>query len=432
MRNQIARFGALALASVLFAAPAMAQNVVQYTGTLRTGFGDSDNPTDIANNGLPICAATNPFAPSTFNTLAVDGYAYQEPSTTGPAKLRFLGVEALTLTDNNAAGPGAHGGAEIKELSTCQVVVPPFFNPRLRSRTQQADVKWPATQGELQTAGVNAATNVYNGVAVYDVAAGDGFSAGNKVIPYPFFGAGDQQNITPGPNRYGGGIPWQGGGAVQLGINTTTLTPAGNNPLATFGVAEYVNGLLPTDPTLFGSAADSTGVATGLLGGNPATMAFRTAGPVQPASQWPTLGIPADGAIKTLLGGNTATPNATPGSLVPLISPFQFSGQFQRWTTGTVRHVDAVGDFVTDRTAMGFDNAVTGGATTRQLQLVTPWGATIAKAGPFGFPIPDLGFGGVSVVTLNIQPVPEPGSMAMIGFGVAGLLGLRSMKRRNS
>jgi PEP-CTERM motif len=88
---------------------------------------------------------------------------------------------------------------------------------------------------------------------------------------------------------------------------------------------------------------------------------------------------------------------------------------------------------VTNRSAMGQDIAVVGGpnGTTRRLQLVSPWSASIKLSGPFGLPVPQLGFGGLAVLKLNIQPAPEPGVIAMLGVGIAGIAGLAAMRRRS-
>ena len=79
-RHWLTRVGsAAAIATTLLCAgPGLAQTVVQYTGSLMIGFGDPDNPTDISNDAVPICAVKgNPFAKHTFGSLRVYGRANQ-------------------------------------------------------------------------------------------------------------------------------------------------------------------------------------------------------------------------------------------------------------------------------------------------------------------------------------------------------------------
>ena len=139
---------------------------------------------------------------------------------------------------------------------------------------------------------------------------------------------------------------------------------------------------------------------------------------------------------QTLNGGNVNTPIT--GAFPPgigIVTPVAFTGQFGRWTTGSVTHTDQVGDFRTVRKASGTDVAVApsaaNGFATRRLQVVAPWSATIRTVGGFGVPLPTLGFGGVSELEVNIIPAPEPGTIAMLGFGVMGLVGLGASRRRN-
>ena len=241
------------LSFCLIAVPtgAIAQNVVQYVGTLRSGFGDSNLPGNFLNFGVPRCATVNPFVQQTFNTLQVSGYAYQEPGPQ-PRALRFLGNSPLTLTPNNAASPGGHGGAAPRTTGTCRVTQAPFLNPRLRSRTTIADAQWPSDRGRLvEGAATPGGGPVYDGVAVYDLAGGGGFEfpGASTEVSLPFFLGISQSaldSVRAGFNRFGGAVPWRGGTNLQVGINTRT-TEMGIT-LATFGVARYYEGIYPTDP----------------------------------------------------------------------------------------------------------------------------------------------------------------------------------------
>ncbi|MHA7839714.1 MAG: PEP-CTERM sorting domain-containing protein [bacterium] len=427
------RVGALAIFLViatLIATPAFAQNVVQYTGSLMIGFSDADNP-DPTNDAVPICAATNPFIKQTFGSLPVNGFAVQ-PGAGGPGSPLTFGGNYFGLPGVSSVNANLAGGSDIKTTGTCQLALPPFIDPRLRSRTQIGEARWPGMKGPFTAIGqAPGATQ-----PTYMVGPGGGHAslpAGQNDIAIPFYDGNGFDRITKGPATFGGAIPYSGGGGVQLGINTTTLTPGGNQPLATFGVASYINGFLPTDPQLFGTdakgvslnpsglvPAPTTAFANGLIVGRPSDLRLRTPG----------------GPAGT--SGVTASIPVAPGVSFPGVSTFQFNGAFFEWTTGMVRHEDNVGDSQTIRSATGGDVAATGpNGTTRSLQLVSPWSATIKAVGAFSSPaggfqgsVPNLGFGGLAVLDLDIRPVPEPGSIAMIGFGVAGLLGLRAVRRR--
>lgn len=417
--TRVGIFAAVTTATLLFAGQGFAQTVVQYSGSLMIGFGDSDNPTDLANNAVPICAVDNPFAPATFGSLPVYGRATQ---TAGGA---------LTFHAHGIGGgpqiPSGKGGAEVRVPSTCNVVVPPFLNPRLRSRIQAAGEIFPGIRGPWQGTFMTP-TPVVAPTWMVGPGQGNSFAGPSLNTAIPFFDGDGAVAIVKGPNNYGGAIQYQGGGGVQLGINTTIMT-GGGATLMTFGVARYVNGFLPTDPTLFGTdatgvdgpAAGTTAFPNGLIAGNQQTMALRTPGGTT---------INQQGNIVTLLGGNTGAPMGGPA----LISPVNFQGAFFQWTTGMVQHTDMLGDFVTIRTATGFDDTSPATApygTTRKLQLVSPWSASIKPVGPFGLPVPQLAFGGVAVLTLDITPAPEPGTVAMVGLGALGLAGLARMRRHN-
>lgn len=417
MRQKLTLVGLLATASLLLAQQGIAQTVVQYSGSLMIGFGDSDNSAQ-TNDAIPICAinSPNPFAKQTFGSLPVYGRAVQNGAGPG-ATLMFKGH------GRPAAGqvPSLQGGAEIRVPSTCNVIVPPFLNPRLRSRIQAAGEIFPGTKGPWNGTFMTPVPAV---APDWTVGPGQGFNFTGMTLntPIPFFAAGQGfHQIVKGANNFGGAIQYQGGGGVQLGINfAVTFMGA---PLQTFGVVPYANGFLPTDPTVFGT--DATGVdapttvtafPNGLIAGQVQTMAARTPGGST---------INQQGAIRTTMG-------------VPMISPVNFIGAFHEWTTGVARHSDMVGDFVTDRTAMGFDIAPAPGTapygTTRRLQLVSPWAASIELVGPFGIGalVRPLGFGGLAVLQLDITPAPEPGAIAMLGLGVAGIAALGVRRRRKN
>ena len=481
MRKML-NFALSTLAVVLMAAPAMAQGVA-YNGKLHIGLSDTDNTNGFrSNNAIPICAGGGPLLnPGTYGTtqgtLLINAVGSGAPGVGG----------ALTF---NAVSP-TNGGAQEKDNSTCNVAIPGFANPRLRSRTQVGAAHFPGRRGAFTTMQITAPVPA-TPTATYMLSAGNGntnaatvntwtTTASAAAVPNTFMGAafertapflgagGGLVRAQPGAARFGGGVPYSGGGGVQLGINFVTTFAGVALVPGDFGLVSYANGFLPTDPQLFGTDAKGVNIANqvttaiftpavtldaGLINGTQAaTYVGRTPGGTTRL---------ADGAVLTVGGGNTVTPAGTLmfpvgttggtamapvlatadcvtgipiGPCPQVISPVGFTGLFMEWTTGAGTWTDMIGDFYTIRKASGFDVAVTAGTAvggeTRRLQVVSPWGATIRSVGPFGLPVPTLGFGGMSIMNLNVIPVPEPGTLAMLGFGIAGLVGLRSARRRS-
>lgn len=486
---------AVALLVIGLVAPAGA-GVVQFTGKLRTGFGNSWNISNPAlgvgpsNNGLPVCAVTNPFVHQTWGTMYVQGYAQQ--GTTTARSIMFDARRPLgdTSGTNFVGQPGGNGGAFSRSRATCQVRIPNFANPRLRSRTQYAGGAWPKSNPSTPAR----------------IAVGAGIDLGTAmsiVIPVPFLTAAGNQYITNGPDNYGGNAPVETTGpiiyssyvssndrglanGVQLGINVATLTPLGNQKLATFGLIDYLGGYLPTGPNGLGGAGGthrvtkpsttmgntlgnnamtcgtlmtascpqvglgtmtSTAISQAINPGHQTTFAdffaLRTPGPLTPGTT--AMGALEQGNIQTVYGGNTQTNCVPPGTTaapcplpgIPLNSTFHIRIAVHQATTGTVKHTDMVGDYITSREAVGHDltglTAQPDGAT-RRLQTVTPWSATIRGVGPFPIKnfVPQLGFGGLGMTQLDIQPAPEPGAMVALGLGVMTLVGLRRARGRRN
>jgi len=463
-------FSKLNLTLALFAVAGLAipasAGVVQFTGKLRSGFGNSwvisdpSRETGPSNNGLPVCAVTNPYVAQTWGTLYVQGYANQGAGT--HASLQFDEYSPLGGPGTNFVGTaGGNGGAFPRIRATCQVRIPFFANPRLRSRTQYAGGGWPGNAGTMeQNGGVDFGTT--------------GATAVN--IPIPFLTVaglpGGAQQMTKGDRNFGGnvGVINTGpviyssfvssgnrglGNGVQLGLNTVTKTYGTAAALvSTFGQVNYIGGYLPTGPNGVGLAGgthrtaggpntmSSTAISQAIAPGRQTTytgmFGFHTKGGT-------SIGQP--GAFGTVYGGNTVTPCAfdpalCPAPGIPVNSTFHIRIAVQQGTTGTVKHTDAVGDYITERTATGFD-LTNGGAplsgatdgTTRRLQHVAPWSAVIRGIGLF--PIKDtpgltLGFGGLGQTELDIKPVPEPGSMLALGFGAVALFALKRARGNRS
>jgi hypothetical protein len=276
------------------------------------------------------------------------------------------------------------------------------------------------------------------------------------------------------------------GNGVQLGINVATLTPGGLKKLATYGLIDYLGGYLPTGPnglgdgggthrvlgslttmgapiatpaltcgTLMTSAcpqvglgpSSKTNISQAITPGHQTTysdfFALRTPGPMT-ASFITSM---TQGKIQTVYGGHTPASGfcAPPGTSmapcplpgIPLNSTFHIRIAAHQGTTGMVKHTDMVGDYITSRSTTGSDlTGLTGqpNGTTRRLQSVTPWSATIRGIGPFPIKnfIPALGFGGLASTNLDIQPAPEPGAMVALGLGVVTLVGLRRARGRRN
>ena len=457
MRTSLRRFLFLTLMWLLLSGPSFAQSVA-YSGKLQIGFSDQDNVTGFrSNNAVPICAGggelVNPGTiGTTLGTLLINAEGSGAPGVGG----------ALTF---HAVG-GGHGGAQQRITSTCNVAIPGFANPRLRSRTQVGSAYFPGRKG-LFTPNIHAAPVPTTPTATYMLSALGGNLQPGSVTAWttvatgsapavshtgsaieqslPFFGVGlGVERIQPGPARFGGAMPYSGGGGVQLGINFITHSRqqrthgGGTLEPGDYGIALYANGFLAFGPQFFGTAAKGVNIVSpitttlysvsfmntiGLIQGrHDLTYAARTPGGSTQHQQ---------GAIRTLAGGNTASPAVTPPA-PPIISPVAYSGFFGEWTTGKVTHTDRIGDFITIRKASGFD-IVPAASTqisneTRRLQVVTPWAATIRPIGPFGLPIPSLGFGGIALMTVNVIPTPEPGMIGTLLAGIAGLAA-RSTKR---
>ncbi len=428
---------AVAALALTFASPAASQDVRLYRGTLQIGFGDpmnqtlppgSNPPADVANNGVPACANANPFLPATIATLPVTGWVEQGTGAV-PRSLMFDGYAPFNLTNQTG------GGQKPVVDSTCIVQFPPWLAANaLRSRVQFGSQVWPGNH-------LNAANTAFTtGTSGGGTLAANGGVAAATTFNQPFYGAaGGQIQIVPGPNRFGGGVPVNGRGDVQLGVNAA-LTNGQGQPLSTFGIVPYATGFLPTGPAAYGTDASGTGIPVGVPINNPYTWVARTKGPTGTAGTIPLtarLGW-SQGVTQTAMIPDFGTFNVT--------TMGDFGGIFQKWTTGMVQHTDMSGDYTTQRTATGHDwtemefaaNGTSAGpfGTTRKLQLVTPWSASIKKRGDNPFfamdleDLPDFGFGGLAILTLDISPVPEPASISLLAFGVGGLIGLGALGRR--
>jgi len=403
-------------AAILVGEPARSQHVVQFSGSLRIGFGDSDIYGVPAANfnrnfAIPACAidGANPFAPATFGSLPVFGRATQ--MGTGPGATLMFAGHGFPFDPQQV--PSLKGGAERRVAATCRATRPPFVNRRLRSWIRTDSEIFPGTRGPWNGTTMTPAPTV---APEWTVGPGRGFAfpGARLLTPVPEFGA---VSIQKGPNNFGGAIQYQGGGGIQFGINPDVGT--GCTP-TDFGDCHYINGVFPRGPMPIGT--DATGVdaptavtrfPNGLLAGRLATVAYRTPGPMGTVHQHGQI-------VHTPMG-------------LPVVSPVHYVGAFFEWTTGVARFSEMTdNEFVTTRSAMGFDVAVGDGpaGTTRRLQLVSPFSVAVKLTGPFGLPIPASRFGGVAVLELMIAPVPEPSLASTLAAGLFGMVGIASRRRR--
>lgn len=418
MLGVIGAFLPLATA-ILVVEPARGQNVVQYSGSLRIGFGDSDifampGANLILNFAIPACAidSTNIFARRTFGSLPVFGRATQMGAGPG-ATLMFAG-HGFPFDPQQV--PSLQGGAERRTAATCRASRQPFLDPRYRSWIRTDSEIFPGTRGPwIGTTAAPAPTVAPQ----WTVGPGRGlaFPGANLVTPIPALDGHGAVAIQKGPNNFGGAIQYQGGGGFRVGFNPFIGT--GCTPMA-FGECAYFQGVFPRDPMPIGT--DATGVdaptpatrfPNGLLAGRVGMVAFRTPGPMGTVDRH----------------GNIIE---HPTRMVPVTSPVHYVGAFFEWTTGAVGYTDTIGSFKTNRSAMGFDSAVVDGpsGTTRRLQLVSPFAAAIKLTGPFGLPISGSAYGGVAVLDLKIAPAPEASLGSTFAVGALGMLGIVSWRFR--
>ena len=460
------------IALALVAAPFASAQPVALVGKLQIGFSDDMNyQTGFPSNAaVPVCAGAGPLVNTashgtTLGTLGFYGLGDASPGVGG----------AITF---NAVG-GANGGARQVGASIgqpCAESRPPFTNWRIRSFTELGVAHFPGRKGKW-TPNISTAPVPATPTATYRVSAGGGLTQpvtlsqwtttneigllGAMGTPPPtamntFMGAAFEvegvatqsdpsdpspiARIQPGPNRFGGGVPYSGVGGLRAGLNISPTRPTPPFGFPTnYGQVAYSNGFLPFGPQFLGT--DRKGIDTTMAGTLPPpptsytngfffrredrTRAFRTPGGST---------ANAHGAIQTLNGGNTITPmsGAFPSG-VRITTPIQVAGHYFEWTTGAVTHSNQHGEFKTVRKAQGYDVAVAPSTAiageTRRLQLVTPWLSTVRPVGTFGFPFPEITRGGIAILRIDVIPAPEPGFAIGLALGALGAVLHRARRR---
>jgi len=217
-------------------------------------------------------------------------------------------------------------------------------------------------------------------------------------------GAGGLQRIgaSVGPNRYGGSIAMVGSGNTLLGFN----------PITAFGLPSAI-GSLPIPLNLGANG----GIGSTSLGAPATIPTLLTLTPTPPPFKVvtnPTLQRPPNGPVP---------PTTAPDYPLP---PFATAIGFA-WTTGAVTAFDSIGNFRTTRTRTGAAVNVAGpftGATTASLQTVAPAVLFLGITG-----LTNLGIAITAEMEINF--VPEPGSVAMLAAGVTALGVLYNRRRRN-
>ena len=134
------------------------------------------------------------------------------------------------------------------------------------------------------------------------------------------------------------------------------------------------------------------------------------------------------GGADVIIGRVDFNPGATPTTFTPYTSSFDYSVTVTDVDSGDSGAVTATGTF--QGMYVGGGNAAvnaqligyTVAPSVLNLGGTTYVISTAASAGPGSSD--DLG-----VLRLNVQAIPEPGSMALVGVGIVGLMGLRWRRR---
>ena len=444
---------AIGLLSMLGAPPGDAQNV-QYSGTLRIGYSDADNTPAVLpslDSGWPRCDVL-PHDPAgtmsqTLGTLRVNGRATQVG--TGPgAELVFAAVGA------------GQGGAQVIERERCRVSLS-APTALYRSRTTSTHLRWPANVGAYADSHT-VLSSPASPTATYRLSAGGGlpYSGATLMTPHPLglVVGGAQMSQTKGANHFGGGAPVGFHRRMRAGVHTIPTLATFPPPPYDYGSFSYYGGTIDLWPLPIGDAGRRT-LFIPTVGGmvsNPAGMIvsrpdFHLPSLTPGVNEWVARtpgGSTQDqhGAILTVGGGNTVTPAGTwmqgpqtldcvTGQPVPcpaIQEIVRHVATLQAWTTGRVRVSNMNGVYTTVRSASGFDLATVGpNGTTRRIQLVSPFTTAFLPTGQFGLAAPFDVLSGVAELTLNVIPVPEPATTAMlVGGALASILARRLRRGR--
>ncbi|MEM7409655.1 MAG: hypothetical protein AAF430_05370 [Myxococcota bacterium] len=358
--------------------------VVEFDATYSAGLGDGGNPAtiDVQPNGRPACnRGLQPHL-----NASIPGHGFAELGATAPRSLMavrpFHYGEAGPTTGNATimAKPGVAGvnGFARYSTATCILSLPPNCCPilvidhtwigRFTAPADNAITTSTTTMGQMSFM----VTTM--GLESHHLRVGGG--PGDFTFMVPTSLAPDPMGLSPiqslmgaaGPHTFGGGWRASGGGRERFVLNA--------------GVGVVLSGSFTSGPWKFGH---NELVNTQL--------------------------VSQVGSFTNL---------ATMG-----VAPVTLRIWNARFTTGVVKAEDNGGQFITIRTQTGGDNRTGPQSSMGTLLLVTPWTASVI---PFIGGAANLYFGGTA--NLRFEFLPEPGPTALLALGVALVLGLHRVARR--
>jgi len=276
---------------------------------------------------------------TTLGTLLFNGRGQGAPGAGG----------ALTF---HAVSP-VNGGAQEKRTKTCRKSIPAFANARLRSRTTAASAHFPGRRGAF-TPNLLSASVPATPTATYMLSVEGGneqpvtvntwttrATPSAPIVTYmgsafegTLSGIGGSANpntagihrIQPGPARFRGRLPYSGRNEQKIGINMSG--PISLRPIE-LGEFFFVQGSLEFGPPLIGT--DATGHTPPLSPSNSSPtdtlgLHYNSMGRTFAARTPGGSTVDQQGAIRTVAGGNTATPavgcpGAAPVACLPIVSP---------------------------------------------------------------------------------------------------------------
>jgi hypothetical protein len=206
------------------------------------------------------------------------------------------------------------------------------------------------------------------------------------------------------------------GSLTTAPLSGTSILPSGTRTLTVVSrPASVFQAIVTKGPRQFGGTMR-------LLGGTITTLTFTS--PAFPSGvvtvPSPTTFPTAQGDFATDMGKRTFI--HTVMSSITQMS--WITGWGFPWTTGSVTAIARTGSASTSSTAQGFDTLTPAGH--RNIQMVAPtlvvYTATVSNA--------HSNNGGTSVANFTFATAPEPGVLALLGFGACTVCALHWIRRR--